>query len=143
MLPKVAVEDQVGLAIKLISMVHEVTSTIDRYYVLLVANWIMNRVSLLLLSTKQGASTLFLLFSEQWFITLWNDQDDGETISSLKDEFCLALLEASLLVRREKKSCELSDIDAWLLSSVEVAEFSAKVMDWKLKSGHALAEQVS
>jgi hypothetical protein len=55
----------------------------------------------------------------------------------------LALLEASLLVRREKKSCELSDIDAWLLSSVEVAEFSAKVMDWKLKSGHALAEQVS
>jgi len=89
MLPKVAVEDQVGLAIKLISMVHEVTSTIDRYYVLLVANWIMNRVSLLLLSTKQGASTLFLLFSEQWFITLWNDQDDGETISSLKDEFCL------------------------------------------------------
>jgi hypothetical protein len=63
-LPKIAVEDQVGLSIKLISMVHQINSPVDRYYVLLIANWVMTKVSLLLLTTKQGASTLFLLFSE-------------------------------------------------------------------------------
>ena len=136
-LPKIAVEDQVGLSIKLISMVHQINSAVDRYYVLLIANWIMTKLSLLLLTTKQGASTLFLLFSEQWFISLWNDSEELQM--PLKEELSLSLLEASLIARKEKID-DIKFTDAWLLSSVEVAEFCSKVMDWKLKKGNIMAE---
>lgn len=122
------------------SMVHLITSAIDRYYVLLVSNWVMSKVSLLLLSTKQGASTFFLLFSEQWFISMWNDSEQDPLLIPLKEELSMSLLEASLLVRKENTTDDISYTDAWLLSSVEVAEFCAKVMDWKLKSGNTMAE---
>ena len=101
------------------------------------ANWVMSKVSLLLLSSKQGASTLFLLFSEQWFITLWNDSE--ESLIPLKEELSLSLLEASLMARKEKTE-DIAHTDSWLFTSVEVAEFCSKVMDWKLKSGNTMAE---
>jgi hypothetical protein len=62
-LPKIAIEDQVGLAIHLMSMTHAIESTVDRYYSLIVANWVLVRVSLQLLRSRQS-STLFMLFSE-------------------------------------------------------------------------------
>lgn len=46
------------------------------------------------------------------------------------------------MVRKEKTE-DIKHTDAWLFSSVEVAEFCSKVMDWKLKSGNTMAEQVS
>jgi hypothetical protein len=97
----------------------------------------MTNVSLLLLTTKQGASTLFLLFSEQWFISMWNDSEESQM--PLKEEFSLSLLEASLIARKEKTD-DIKHTDAWLFSSVEVAEFCSKVMDWKLKQGNIMAE---
>ncbi len=68
---------------------------------------------------------------------MWNDSEDS--LIPFKDELSLTLLEASLMVRNEKTH-NISYIDAWLLSSVEVAEFCAKVMYWKLKSGNNMAE---
>lgn len=41
---------------------------------------------------------MFLLFSQQWFISLWNDgEEEDEFGGRLKEEVCLALMEASLL----------------------------------------------
>jgi hypothetical protein len=40
--------------------------------VLLMSLWVMNGISQLLVQAKQP-STLFMLFSEHWFIALWND----------------------------------------------------------------------
>jgi hypothetical protein len=57
----------------------------------------------------------------------------------LKEELSLSLLEASLIARKEK-SHDLKHTDSWLFSSVEVAEFCSKVMDWKLKKGNIMAE---
>jgi hypothetical protein len=33
-------------------MIDKINSAVDRYYVLLIANWVMTKVSLLLLTTK-------------------------------------------------------------------------------------------
>jgi len=68
---------------------------------------------------------------------LWNDSE--ELLLPLKEELSLSLLEASLIARKEK-SDDIKHTDAWLFSSVEVAEFCSKVMDWKLKKGIIMAE---
>lgn len=89
------------------SLGHLIDSSEDRYYTLLISNWVLVKVSLQLLRTKQS-STLFMLFSEQWFIALWNDtieEDREEGISSrYKEEICLSLLEASMVVKHELES---------------------------------------
>jgi len=51
--------------------------------------------SLKLVQARQP-STVFLLFSQQWFISLWNDGEEGDEFGGrLKEEVCLALMEAS------------------------------------------------
>ncbi len=137
-LPKIALEYQVSLAINLMSICHHVPTPRDRYYVLLVCNWILVHASLQLLRSKQ-TSTLFMLFSEQWFIALWNDMSDEENDSMpirYKEELCLSLLEAALMIR-----AEVGPSDEWMLASVEAAEICSKVLDWKMKTS-VIGEQV-
>lgn len=106
------------------------------------------KVSLELIQSRQSSS-LFILFNQQWFIALWNniiDEDAPESeqhsfIQSTpshkyKEEVCLALLEASLLIQSEITQTNEDDLsvrDAWLLSSVEAAEICSKVFDWKIR----------
>ena len=63
-----------------------------------------------------------------------------------KEEICLTMIEASLLIRDEiSKASPLPDYnryDEWLSASVEVAEMCAKVLDWKVKNS-VLGELVS
>ncbi len=103
----------------------------------------MINVSLVLIESKQGASTLFLLFSEQWFIQIWNDTDNENP--RFKEELSLSLLEASLLSRKYISCDTVSKKDSWLYSSIEVVEICAKVLDWKLltQQQSPLSEQVS
>lgn len=80
---------------------------------------------------------------------MWTDiQEDDESLEKIpyryKEELCLALLEVSLIIYDEIKE-DLEDfeiIDAWLLSSIEVAEICSKVLDWKVKLSQ-LGESIS
>ena len=103
-LPKVNIENQAGIAIIVMSKAHMIQSSIDRYYVLLICSWILIGVSLELLQSNQNSS-VFMLFNQQWFVTLWNDIQDDEADEvrpyHFKEEVCLSLIEASLIIRHE------------------------------------------
>ena len=92
-LPKVNIENQAGIAIIVMSKAHMIQSSIDRYYVLLICSWILIGVSLELLQSNQNSS-VFMLFNQQWFVTLWNDIQDDEADEvrpyHFKEEVCLS-----------------------------------------------------
>lgn len=131
------------------SVAHQITSSVDRLYVLLTANWALIKVSLQLLLNKQNSS-IFILFNQQWFVSLWTDmqaeEDEQHQIPyRYKEELCMALVEASLLLYHQiQSSPDRHDnelINAWLLSSIEVAEICSKVFDWKVRQSQ-LGESV-
>lgn len=109
----------------------------------------LTKISMKLIKTKQPSS-LFMLFSQQWFIAMWNDlpldemtpdesgdEEESEPVPlRCKEEVCLYLLEASLKVKEQ-----MLDTDTWLLQSVETAEICSKVLDWKIKQSQ-MGEQV-
>ncbi|CDW85014.1 UNKNOWN [Stylonychia lemnae] len=152
-IPLLKLEHQVGVAINLMSLGHSIQSSIDRFYLLLICNWILIKVSLQLLQIKQN-STIFILFNQQWFVSLWTDiQDEDEENQSAripyryKEELCLSLIEASLInyddiLKSFQNDFDFELMDAWLLSSIEVAEICSKVMDWKIKQS-LLGESIS
>jgi hypothetical protein len=69
----------------------------------------MNEVSLELLLSDQS-SALFMLFSQPWFISIWNDYSDQEIeesgenqVPSYKVELCLSLFQTSLRLLKSVK----------------------------------------
>eukprot|EP00347_Sterkiella_histriomuscorum_P003068 403365712 len=156
------------------SVGYKISSTIDRFYLLMIANYMLIKVSLELLQSKQNSS-IFILFNQQWFVALWTDiqEDESESFEidegdqsqkkrlipyRYKEELCLSLLESSLIIYHEKFDSHLQSqdttnsqpkqvydlelLDAWLLSSIEVAEICSKVLDWKVKQSQ-LGENIS
>ena len=126
-----------SLSIYLLSQAYLVPSSVDRYYVLLMSLWVMNGVSQLLVQAKQP-STLFMLFSEHWFIALWNDmtldEEEGDKTmpTAYKEDLCLALLESLLLLRSEGEGGH-QQMDSWILTALEAAEICSKALDWRVK----------
>ena len=84
-----------------------------------------------------------MLFSEHWFIALWNDmtldeeEDDLSARkaipSAYKEDLCLSLLESLLLLLREVDVGDHRERDSWLLIALEAAEICSKALDWRVK----------
>lgn len=105
---------QLSLSMKVLELSMFIKEKIDRLTVILHCLTTLMRFSL----KSPEESYIYTLFSQGWFVEMWNSPDPSE----LREEIVSCLIEACLY----KKSCE----GAWVTVAFEVTDICCKVLDW-------------
>jgi hypothetical protein len=142
---------EIVLGLKLLKESYRIKQQIDRLFILIGVCCSLIKISLS--QNSSGDSAIFLLFYQNWFMQIWNVDQNPELLSSdaelrelillkqYREEITSSLIEAALLVlppqpklkgQKESENLKYKNMEMhnWIKIAFQVADVCFKVLDW-------------